>query len=50
MTDTINDNIKNLFDSPEPSKDFNLTVAESKINQSSAIYTRQRPKDEEYFR
>ena len=50
MTDTINDNIKNLFDSPEPSKDFNKTVAESKINQSSAIYTRQRPKDEEYFR
>ena len=51
MTDTINDKTpKNLWDSPEPDKDFNKTVAESKVSASSAIYTKQRPKDEEYFR
>ena len=51
MTDTINDKTpKNLWDSPEPDKDFNNTVAESKVSASSAIYTKQRPKDEEYFR
>ena len=51
MTDTINDKTpKSLWDSPEPDKDFNKTVAESKISAASAIYTKQRPKDEEYFR
>ena len=51
MTDTINDKTpKNLWDSPEPDKNFNKTVAESKVSAASAIYTKQRPKDEEYFR
>ena len=50
MANTINDNKQDWFDSPEPSKDFNQTVKETKVNPNSAVYTRQRPKDEEYFR
>ena len=54
MANTINDNQKEAkqdwFDCPEPSKDFNQTVKETKVNPNSAVYTRQRPKDEEYFR
>ena len=39
MTDTINDKTpKSLWDSPEPDKDFNKTVTESKVSAASAIY------------
>ena len=48
MANTINDNQKEAkqdwFDCPEPSKDFNQTVKETKVNPNSAVYTRQRPK------
>jgi|TARA_Y100000294_G_scaffold156261_1_gene157042 hypothetical protein len=55
MTDTINDQkektkTNDWMDSPEPDQDFNNTVAEVKLDQKAAIYTRQRPKDDDYFR
>ena len=42
--------IKDYLNMPEPDKDFNEGVRESKTDPSSKIYTRKRPEAEEYFR